>query len=159
MNTPNFPSYSIYQIKNTTNGLIYIGSTKKKLNKRLSSHKTDYKRYLENKRGYITSFKLFENDNYKNCIISLLETITDKPYNFIKEREQYYIDFYDCVNKINPKSKTDEEKKEYERARHQTEESKLRRRQKIICSCGSEILKVNKLRHLKSLIHINYVEK
>lgn len=143
----------IYKIKNNVSNLVYIGSTHKNLKKRLYGHKTDYNRYLENKRGFISSFILFENDGYKDCIIELLEEIIDKDNDFIKNRESYYINSIECVNINNPKKKTKEEIKEYDRNRQKTPEAKARRKIMIKCDCGADILKVGKARHLKSTKH------
>ena len=68
----NYQQGKIYKIENS-NGLIYIGSTTKNyLCERLSQHKSDFKRYKEGKDcRYITSFKLFENNEQPN--ITLIE--------------------------------------------------------------------------------------
>ena len=76
---------SIYMIEDI-NDMKYVGSTVKKLNKRLSDH-----RYDKRSGKYYSSSKL----NLDNCIIILLEecNLEDR-----KEREGYWINEIDCVN-------------------------------------------------------------
>ena len=49
----------IYSIRSYETDAIYIGSTKQqKLCKRMVNHKTDYKRYLNGKKHYVTSYEI-----------------------------------------------------------------------------------------------------
>ena len=102
---------SIYCIEDI-NDLKYIGSTKKKLNMRLSNHKSAKK--INN---YCSSSKL----NLDNCKIYELEKCNEYDR---KEREKYWINKIDCVNKMrydfnikeyreNNKEKLKEYQKEY----------------------------------------------
>jgi hypothetical protein len=68
------------------NDLKYIGSTKQTLNERFYQHKKETK--------YCSSRKL----NLYNSIIYELEECSEEDRD---EREQYYIDNIDCVNKNN----------------------------------------------------------
>ena len=53
----------IYKIVDNTNNNIYIGSTcESTLTKRLSKHKSDYKRYVDKSIKYTTSFEIIKND-------------------------------------------------------------------------------------------------
>jgi hypothetical protein len=81
---------SIYCIKDI-NDLKYVGSTEKTLSRRLSGHKAD--KNLDRK---ITSSKL----DLENCEIYELETCDEMSRN---EKEQYWIDRIDCVNRYNIK--------------------------------------------------------
>ena len=78
----------IYYIKDI-NDLKYVGSTKKTLVRRLSGHKVDKKRDRK-----LTSSKL----DLENCEIYEIETCDEIDRN---EREQYWIDRIDCVNRYN----------------------------------------------------------
>ncbi len=78
----------IYYIKDI-NDLKYVGSTKKTLGRRLSGHKVDKKRDRK-----LTSSKL----DLENCEIYEIETCDEIDRN---EREQYWIDRIDCVNRYN----------------------------------------------------------
>ena len=44
----------IYKLVSNSSELVYYGSTYTKLSKRLSGHKTAYKRYLNGKKNYIS---------------------------------------------------------------------------------------------------------
>tara|TARA_R100001591_G_C4277684_1_gene164248 strand:- start:9 stop:365 length:357 start_codon:yes stop_codon:yes gene_type:complete len=79
---------SIYGIEDI-NDLIYVGSTKQKLNRRLVAHRKDKRNNI-----YVSSSKL----NLDYCIIYELEKCEEKDR---KEREQYWIDKLDCVNEVN----------------------------------------------------------
>ncbi len=78
----------IYYIKDI-NDLKYVGSTKKTLARRLSGHKTD-----KNRDRKLTSSQL----DLDNCEIYELETCDESNRN---EREQYWIDRIECVNRYN----------------------------------------------------------
>lgn len=76
---------SIYAIEDI-NDLIYVGSTKQKLNKRLSMHRSD-----KRNKKYCSSSKL----NLDYCIIYELERCEQKDR---KEKEQYWIDKLESIN-------------------------------------------------------------
>ena len=99
---------NIYCIEDI-NGLKYIGSTNRNINIRLIEHKYDKK---TNKKK--CSSKILD---LSNCEISLLEEceISNK-----KEREKYWINKIDCVNK----NKLTFDIKEYDRLRDKTKKRK-----------------------------------
>ena len=78
---------TIYCIEDI-NDLKYVGSTKQKLNQRLSKHKNGKKR-----NNYCSSSKL----NLDNCKIYSLESCNESNR---KERERYYINNINCVNTL-----------------------------------------------------------
>jgi len=111
----------IYKIVCKETGKVYIGSTKKSLNRRLQEHKQDYKRYCEEKKNYITSFEIFKKNNYE---IVLIEEYPCDSRQQLETRERYYIENCECINKTIPtrtkqeycdenKAKIQEYKKEY----------------------------------------------
>lgn len=67
---PDYQKGKIYAIRAPGTEEVYIGSTVKKLSERMAIHRSDYKRFLEQKRSYITSFKLIERGD---AYIELLE--------------------------------------------------------------------------------------
>ena len=71
------------------NDLKYVGSTTQKLNRRLSGHKGDL--YFRREKN-CSSNKI----NLYNCIIYQLEECEESER---KERERYWINKIDCVNK------------------------------------------------------------
>ena len=94
---PNYQLGKIYKIVHYTNNNNYIGSTCEPiLARRLAGHVSDYKCYLNNKKKYITSFKVLENSNYN---IVLIEEYPCDTKDQLLARERYYIDTLDCVNK------------------------------------------------------------
>ena len=95
----------IYKIVCDTNGLLYIGSTVQKLCKRLSGHRDKYKRYLEGKSNFITSFDIIKNNNYK---IILIENYPCNSKEELEREERKYIESIECVNKNIP-TRTDKE--------------------------------------------------
>jgi predicted nucleic-acid-binding protein len=80
----------VYQIVCLTTGEKYIGSTTQSLGKRLSGHKSDYKRWKNGVDHFVSSFTILERDNYQ---IELLEECPN-----YKERERFYIENTVCVN-------------------------------------------------------------
>ena len=87
-------NYKVYKIISPANpDLVYYGSTSKKyLSERLAQHKGDFKRFPTSKRA------VYELIKFNDAKIELVEETTKENY---KIREQYYIDNYNCVNKIN----------------------------------------------------------
>jgi len=82
----------IYKLECHTTGLIYIGKTTQKIYDRKGHHMYDYR----NSKGTITAHKVMENDNWD---IYEIERVDDKSK--LSEREQYWIDNTECVNKCN----------------------------------------------------------
>ena len=104
----NYENGKIYKIVCNITKDIYIGSTCMQLCKRLASHKSDYKSYLNGKSKFVSSFKVLEKNDYS---IILLENYSCTSKEQLLARERYYFDEYDCVNKYRPYA-TDEEQKE-----------------------------------------------
>ena len=96
----------IYKIVCNKTGMIYIGSTTKTLQQRLYNHKKDYKKYLDGKYHYVTSYKIIENNDFYIELIEEFEYISKKD---IFEKEGAYIRGTDCINERIP----NRTKKEY----------------------------------------------
>ena len=101
----------IYKIVCNTTGLIYIGSTTKKLEIRLSQHKSDYKRHLDGKYRYVSSFEIIKNEDY---YIHIIEEFNCNNKNELLNKEKYYINITKCVNKVKP-LRTQQEIKQYQK--------------------------------------------
>ncbi len=94
---PNYQNGKIYKIVNYENDDIYIGSTcEPTLARRLAEHVSCYKRYLDGKFAYLTSFKVIETGNYD---IQLIEMYPCNNKMELHAREGYWIRLVDCVNK------------------------------------------------------------
>jgi len=99
---PDYKNGKIYKIVNDENDDVYYGSTTQPLSKRLGDHKGDYKRYVNGKSHFITSFNILK---YDSCKIILVETFPCNSKYELEARERYYIENYKCVNKIKPSNK------------------------------------------------------
>tara|TARA_R110000803_G_C11774801_1_gene295774 strand:+ start:45 stop:524 length:480 start_codon:yes stop_codon:yes gene_type:complete len=70
---------------------VYVGSTKNRLTWRIWKHRNDKKKGIVNSSGKL---------NLDTAEIILLENYPCESKIQLNEREQYWIDQYDCVNKI-----------------------------------------------------------
>ena len=140
----------IYKVYSKTNpNKVYIGSTSYKLSNRLTCHKTN------------TRTSCREIISLGECQIEELEKCnSENRY----ERERYYIETLDCVNKIIP-GKTKEEKrlegiervkKNYIKKRDKILEG--RKTNKIKCACGSIFRKDGKPEHERTIKHKKYLD-
>ena len=130
---------SIYLIEDI-NDLRYVGSTTQRLDKRLSGHRTSKKIGQ-----YCSSSEL----NLYNCIITQLEQCNPEQR---KEREKYYINEIDCVNK----RKLNFDKKECNKEWYQKNKEKRKEYYKLdwYCShCDCNVKRCNKSTHFKSHKH------
>ena len=131
----------IYKIVSNDSNKIYIGSTKKSLNDRLSNHKFDKK----NKKCY--TFK--KNNILDNCQIRLIE-LCNESSRLIRER--FWVEFYrrsmyfECINKYIP-IQYNEERLIYNRNRNKNY-SKI----KVKCNyCEDYLNRSSLLRHIREL--------
>lgn len=140
----------IYKLTNE-DGLIYIGKTNSKyLSSRLSVHKSQAK--TKRNINKCSSVELFKNN--KKVKIELLEETDDKL------KELYYINLYECVNKMKTGLTYKETKKnwvnknpDYYNEYQKRTEVKEKRKEKVKCICGDIICKYSISNHLKSKIH------
>jgi hypothetical protein len=103
----NYQLGKIYKIVCNTTGLTYYGSTcEPTLARRLSGHVAKCKHFKEGKRKTsITSFKILEGGNYT---IVLVELFPCESKIKLHQRERYYIENNECVNKVIPTRTTAE---------------------------------------------------
>jgi predicted GIY-YIG superfamily endonuclease len=141
----------IYMLYNQE-GNAYIGQTID-IGKRLRNHR--------NKRTNTTASKLLGN---WNC--EILEECDDE---CLVDYERYWYDFYNelfpnmIVNIDTPLQTLKEwrEKNKQNLIIKNTKwnrENKERRQEKIECECGGKYMKHNKLRHLKTTLHLNSLQ-
>jgi len=182
----NYQNGKIYKIVCNKTGLIYIGSTTKRLLcQRLTAHKADYNRYKKRKHHYMTSFKILENNDYN---IILLEEFPCESKDQLHARERYYIESIECVNKFIP-TRTNKEYREdnkdkikeyYENNKDKIKEHrkiyvennkdkisdnkkeyyknhKEQKNKKIECECGGKYTHQHKSTHIKSKKHQKYL--
>jgi hypothetical protein len=110
---PNYSNGKIYRIFCNKTGLQYYGSTTQSLAKRMGHHKTQYIR-----NGNISSKLILENGDYE---IVLVEDYPCERKEQLHQRERFYIETMECVNKQIP-TRTDkqyrEDNKEYNKIRN-----------------------------------------
>ena len=109
----------IYRI--TGNGKCYIGSTIQSLDDRLTQHKYDYRKYLNGKYHYTTSYECVSDEN---CVIELIENYPCDNRTELERREGEIIQATECVNK-NVAGRTDQE---YRREYYQANREKIAER-------------------------------
>ena len=160
----NYKQGKIYKIECNVTGLIYIGSTcKKKLSGRMTEHRSKYKKYLNYKGKYYSSFKVMENKDYD---IILIEDYPCKSKDQLFARERYYTNEIECVNicknqgcylQLGRTEYMKDYNKEYYEVNVDT--IKAKQNEKFTCSCGSNYACRNKSRHLKTKKHQKYLKE
>ena len=120
----------IYKIECNVTGKVYIGSTCEPiLARRLAGHITSYKRYLNGKSHYVSSFDILQNGNYD---IVLIESYPCNSKDELHARERYHTNNIDCVNKIKNQGMHHEiGEKGYQKQYHEKNKDKLK--EKHIC--------------------------
>jgi len=100
MEQNNYNRGKIYKIVDNTTDNIYIGSTcEPTLARRLAGHVRNYKRYLNDKQKYISSFDILANADYN---IILIELYPCNSKDELLARERYFSDTLKCTNKNRP---------------------------------------------------------
>ena len=97
---PDYQHAKIYKIFSYENDEVYYGSTIDTLSRRMTGHRTMYKKYKEGKsNNNYTSFKIIELTSAK---IELVENYPCNSKEELLQREGYYIKNNNCVNKNIP---------------------------------------------------------
>ncbi len=92
----NYQFGKIYKIVDNTNDNCYIGSTcEPTLARRLAVHVSDYKRWLEYRKNYISSYEIIKNGDYD---IILIENFPCNSKDELFARERYWTQNTNCVN-------------------------------------------------------------
>ena len=113
----------IYKIKcNVTNKEYYGSTIQNYLSSRLTQHIRNYKKWLKDKKKYVSSFEILKNGDY---IIILVDSFESKSKDELRQREQFYIDNYECVNKIRAFRKQEQNKEDYQNNREMRIEKQL----------------------------------
>jgi hypothetical protein len=154
----------IYKLS-SSNGLIYFGSTTRTLNARLRDHNNGHSKYNNGKGEFISSFDLYSEN--ASVTIELTEEHKDISKHNLAQRERYFIEKYECVNRNVPGRTRAEINKAYQQ-KHK-EKIKLyahelgrkhkvkiaaRKSEKILCDvCKSEFARSSKSKHDRSKMH------
>ena len=133
--------YKIYD--RTDKQLVYYGSTEKSLSERLDSHISNYKRYKIGNYHFVTSYLVFDADNYDIMMVERVE------FGYIKElrdRERFYIENNICVNQCIP-NRTQQEWCEANKEKIAEQRAQYRKENKTkIAEQQAEYLKANKVK-------------
>jgi hypothetical protein len=163
----------IYRIVSTVSTKQYIGSTIQKLNARMRQHKSFYNTNSKE----TESFELFHCDGVDNCRIELIEEYPCSCKKELEERERYWIEKEDCINKIIP-TRTDKEyyqanreqiiervkqyyidnidtKKQYYKNRYAEKREQLL--EKLQCECGGKYTPASKRKHERTIKHQDFI--
>jgi hypothetical protein len=153
----NYQESKIYYIICYTTGLKYYGSTTKKyLSRRLGGHVYDYNRYLKGEMNFITSFKVLENNNYD---IVLVEKFPCNSKDELLQRERYYIENNECVNKCIP-IRTIEENYELDKCYREKCKDKIKEYKEAYYKTNKEdINKKSKTYYEDNKEHLNIINK
>ena len=161
---PNYQNSMIYKIVNDEMpNMVYYGSTCNTLRQRFSEHKTNYNR--------CSSKKLFE---FGKAQIILVEKFPCNDRIELNQRERFYIENNECVNKnipirtpkeykekkkewyeANKEKITDQKKEWYEANKERFNEKK---KEKTDCECGGKYIHAHRARHFKTEKHKNYIK-
>ena len=156
----------IYKIECSETGEVYFGSTCGTLNKRMSKHKDKFQQWQAGQtRASYTSFPLISRGR---ATISLVEDFACENKKQLHERERFYIENYECVNKFVPGRTM----AEYSAMYNATERGKEvranirakykasgRAREQVSCECGTMVSRRNIASHKKTKKHLDAMEQ
>ena len=148
----------IYKLESADGSKVYYGSTKI-FRKRMSAHKTDYKKYSAGTYRYVSSFDIIKDSGYK-C--SIIEEFTKISRQDLESKESEYIQNNNCINKM--KLLTEQDKnvnyKKYQDKYRKLNKVKINEKQneKFSCVCGGQFTKCNKTHHEQSKRHLQYIK-
>jgi hypothetical protein len=133
--TSNYSNGKIYKIVDNVSDMIYVGSTCKTLEQRLSEHEFRYKYILSGKKASkLTSFKILENNNYK---IELIENFPCQSKQELEKKEGHFIKLY-RKQELNIVNKCVAGQDQYEL---------------LTCKCGYKYIHKHQAKHNRSYLH------
>ena len=158
----NYAFGKIYKLVDNTTDKIYIGSTcESTLARRLAGHVGDYKRFMNGKFRNVTSFEIIKNCNYD---IILLELCPCESKDLLHQRERYYIETLECVNKVivgrtrtNKEYYDDNKELISEKQKKYNVDNKDLINEKHDCKCGGKYTTANITKHFKTKKHQKYL--
>jgi hypothetical protein len=165
------------------NKLVYFGSTTRQVSKRIADHHYDYKKWRNGKYNFVSSFLIFETGDWDYMCMEHIDY--EEPYE-LKNRERYYIETFDCVNKYIPNRSHKEYNKEYydnnkelfkkkakkyydNNKEHHAEITKEyyevnkqkiaeKKAEKVKCDCGCVVNRSSLSKHKKTQKHLKWLE-
>mgnify|MGYP003639847321 FL=1 len=168
----------IYKLIDLDSDKVYIGSTTQTLHDRLNKHKNPSNNCMSNtfKDPYIQLIKSYpcnskraldkEEQKYidmYDCVNKQksFQTKEEKKEQINKYQKQYYIEHDEELKKYQKQYHTDRKDVIYEKIKKYqiVNKDKIKQRQNQVCSCecGKTYTRTNKIQHMKSKKHINYL--
>ena len=151
--------YSIRSLSDLT--LVYYGSTKEQLSRRMAEHRSDYKRHLAGNYRFVTSFRVLEAGE---AYIELVEVVEYEEKAQLHAAEGKIIRENQCVNK----NEAGRSSKQYHADNAVSRNAKQaaydaahteHRNAKHTCNCGGKYTTQSTARHLRCPKHCAWVEK
>ena len=140
----------IYKITSDHTDKIYIGSTTRNLNDRITSHKCRYNKWKENNtRQYCSSYILYKLGDIKYELLELYKCNNKKE---LLEREAYHIkQNYNLVVNKNKPTLSEEEKIEYQKEYYEKNKERSNQKSKEYYTKNKEqVLEYHKERYIKN---------
>jgi hypothetical protein len=156
----------IYKLSSASTDNVYIGSTYKSLQHRLSGHRITYNHYKFNDGSYISSFEIIK---YDDCIIELVELYPCDNQDALRIREDYHLKLHPNAVNIHAAYQSPEDRKKYHNdynnnynkqyLENNKDKISEQRKQKVTCkTCGVVYTKGTNSRHMKSQIHLQSIK-
>ena len=146
----------IYKLHSPKHNLTYFGSTELTLKDRHRRHISAFKGWKKNKGAFATSHLVISTNNYK---ISIMEECN---LDNMKEREDYYICHFNCVNHNRPGRTArqyylDNSMKLKEYQKQYNASNRGYQNERLVCICGTSYTRQNKTNHCKTRHHQEFI--
>lgn len=166
----------IYCIRSFQTDMVYVGSTIQSLSMRMAGHRRCYKKYLNGKYNYVSSFEILQ---YGDAYIELIKLYPCSSNSELVREEGQFIRVMNCVNKkISGRTKKEyrQENKEHlaiynkkyneknkehiaVKKKETYQKNKAILTEKFKCECGGKYSYATKSRHFKSQKHQKYLNE
>ena len=168
----------IYALKSNSIDVIYIGSTIQTIKERFRLHKKEYKNHQNNIGNYVSSYEVVK---YDDCYVELIKEVVCNKNQLRTIESEEILKHSNCVNIYNPKPRTDEEVKMYDKIYYEKnkeyfkeyfkeyyeknkqhikeyyEQNKYKLNEKFNCECGGKYTSMHKTHHEKSKLHQDFL--
>ena len=135
-NQNKYQNAKIYKIVDIGYNKCYIGSTCEEPSMRMARHRAHFKHFLNNTKGHIRSFDIFNEYGVENCKIELIEYFKCDTLQELRRKEGEHIKNNECVNKhvagrTVKEYHEDNKNKILEQAKEYREQNKLKKKNTI----------------------------
>ena len=153
----------------TDDDLVYYGSTtQKRVCNRISGHNRSYKSWKLGKSSFVTSFSVIDTGDWDYMTVE--KVMHDEPFE-LRNRERWYIENNECINKRIPNTTPKESNKKWydnnkekiaEKIKDYYEENKEKiaekHKEKVTCECGCIVRYYGLARHTKTKKHLDKIK-